>query len=92
MKFIFPQNYKFKNKIFGTIDYSTLIINLLIYIFTYFIINLIFKKIQIKIFVFIIICFPIFLFSVVGFSHENIFLFFKYFFCYIKNKKIYLYM
>ena len=28
MKFIFPQNYAFKNKLFGFIDYSTLVLNL----------------------------------------------------------------
>ena len=29
MKFIFPQNYCFKNKLFGIIDYSTLILNII---------------------------------------------------------------
>ena len=29
MKFIFPQNYDFKNKLFGFIDYSTVIFNLI---------------------------------------------------------------
>ena len=35
MKFIFPQNYSFKNKFLGIIDYSTLIINLIFYIFIF---------------------------------------------------------
>ena len=29
MKFIFPQNYSFKNKLFGFIDYSTLFLNII---------------------------------------------------------------
>ena len=29
MKFIFPKNYNFKNKLFGFIDYSTIFINLI---------------------------------------------------------------
>lgn len=28
MKFIFPQNYNFKNKLLGIIDYSSLFINI----------------------------------------------------------------
>ena len=28
MKFIFPQNYDFKSKLFGLFDYSTIILNL----------------------------------------------------------------
>ena len=31
MKFIFPQNYNFENKLFGIIDYNTAIANLLWY-------------------------------------------------------------
>ena len=42
MKFIFPQNYNFNNKLFGFIDYSTLILNILwgliIFLFIHFII------------------------------------------------------
>lgn len=91
MKFIFPQNYKFKNKIFGVIDYSTAIVNLIIYVITYCIVNALFNKIEIKIFVFISICFPFFLISVIGFERENIFSIIKYFIKYLKSKKIYLY-
>ena len=29
MKFIFPQNYNFKNKLFGFLDYSTIFLNLI---------------------------------------------------------------
>lgn len=29
MKFIFPQNYNFKNKLFGIIDYTNLFLNII---------------------------------------------------------------
>lgn len=48
MKFIFPKNYKYKNKIFGMFDYSTAIINLIFYIVVYFFINFFFHKSTIK--------------------------------------------
>ena len=41
MKFIFPQNYDFKNKLFGIIDYSTAFVNLLWYSLIFLLINLI---------------------------------------------------
>ena len=72
MKFIFPQNYRFKNKLFGIIDYSSLILNIIWDIFIYFFINLIFKSLNIKIILFIIFCLPILLFIIIGFNHENI--------------------
>ncbi len=92
MKFIFPQNYKFNNKILGIIDYSTAIVNVVWYIFVFFIVNLIFNVIKIKIFVFILLCFPFFLISVIGFNHENIISVIGYTVKFFKNRKIYLYM
>lgn len=92
MKFIFPQNYKFNNKILGIIDYSTAIVNVVWYIFVFFIVNLIFNMIKIKIFVFILLCFPFFLISVIGFNHENIISVIGYTVKFLKNRKIYLYM
>lgn len=92
MKFIFPQNYKFNNKILGIIDYSTAIVNVVWYIFVFFIVNLIFNVIKIKIFVFILLCFPFFLISVIGFNHENIISVIGYTVKFLKNRKIYLYM
>ena len=40
MKFIFPQNYKYNNKILGIIDYSSAIFNLVWYLIIYFILSL----------------------------------------------------
>lgn len=91
MKFIFPQNYNFNNKLLGFIDYSTALLNVIWYVFIFCLLNLIFSSINTKIFLFIILCFPILLFSIVGFNHENIVYVFIYFFKYINRPKIYLY-
>ena len=79
MKFIFPKNYNFKNKIFGIIDYSTALVNIIWYAFIFLLINLLFSNIKIKIFVFIFTCFPVLLFSISGLNGEN----FLYVFCYM---------
>ena len=71
-KFIFPQNYKFNTKIFGLIDYQTAIINVLWGGIVYVLINLIFRSLSIKIFLFIVFVFPMLIFSVVGVNGENL--------------------
>ena len=91
MKFIFPQNYSFKNKFLGIIDYSTLIINIIFYLFIFSICNLLFKNNNIKIFIFISTCFPLFILSITGLNNENIFLVIIYIIKFLKNRKIYLY-
>ena len=82
MKFIFPQNYNFKNKLFGVIDYSTAILNLLWIVFICFICNLFFRR---------ILCFPLFLFSLIGFNNENILYVIFYFFKFLLRPKIYVF-
>lgn len=79
MKFIFPQNYNFKNKLFGFIDYSTVFVDIIWCCFIFFFINIIFSSLNIKIFCFIILCFPIILLSISGLNGEN----FVYVFCYM---------
>lgn len=91
MKFIFPQNYSFKNKLFGVIDYTTLILNIFWSLFIFCFINLFFHNLNMKIFIFIIFCLPVFLFSIIGFNHENILYIFIYIFKYLKSSKLYLY-
>ena len=91
MKFIFPQNYNFKNKLFGILDYSSLILNIVWDSIIFILINLFFKNLNVKIFIFILFCFPIFLFSIIGFNHENILYIFVYIIQYIKSPKLYLY-
>ena len=44
-----------------------------------------------KIFVFVVLCLPILLFSIIGFNHENLIDIFRYLLKYIKSPKLYLY-
>lgn len=80
MKFIFPQNYNFKSKLFGTIDYNIIFINLIWDLFVFLIISF-FNNLNVKIFLFFVLCFPLFLFSFLGFNGESI----TYVFAYILN-------
>lgn len=91
MKFIIPQNYDFSSKLFGFIDYSTAIFNLVWFLFIFCIINFIISNFYIKIFVIIILCFPILIFSIVGFNHENILYVLFYILKFLHSQKIYLY-
>lgn len=91
MKFIFPQNYDFKNKLFGVIDYSTTFVNLLWYAFIFIVVNLIFQDLTWKIFLFILFCFPLLLFSFVGFNGENILYVFSYLIRFLLKQKLLLY-
>lgn len=91
MKFIFPKNYNFKSKLFGVIDYSTAILNLFWIIFIYFLSNIFFNNLNIKIFFIITLCFPLLIFSIVGFNNENILCVIIYFSKYLFRPKLYLY-
>lgn len=91
MKFIFPSNYNFKGKLFGVLDYNTAIFNLIWCIFIFCLINLIFSNITVKVYIFIALCFPILLFSLIGFNHENILYVLSYLIKFFINRKIYLY-
>lgn len=91
MKFIIPQNYNFKNKLLGIIDYPTALLNIFLYVVTFLILHFIFKNWNIKIFLLISICFPITLFSLVGFNNESIIYVSKYVIKYLFKPKLYLY-
>lgn len=91
MKYIFPKNYNFKNKIFGIIDYTTAIFNILIFVILFLLFNCIFKNINIKILFLILFYFPIFLFSVIGFNNENILYILFYIIKFLIKPKLYLY-
>ena len=91
MKFIIPQNYNFKNKILGIIDYTTAFINIFWYALILLIVNILFRDLTIKIFLFIIFCFPLLLFSFFGFNGENIFYLFIYMSKFLLKQKLYLY-
>lgn len=90
MKFIFPQNYNFKPKLFGVIEYSTIFLNLFWDIFVFIFIQL-FPNLNIKIFLFFILCFPLFLFSITGFNGESIIYVFYYIFKFLLKEKLLLY-
>ena len=91
MKFIFPQNYNFKNKLFGVLDYNTVIANIIWALLVLVIINIIFQNLNIKILLFIIFCFPFLLLSIFGFNGENILYVFSYIFKFYIKQKIYFY-
>lgn len=91
MKFIFPQNYDLKNKLFGIIDYSTAFVNVIWYALVFILINFIFKSLTLKIFVFVIFCLPLFLFSFAGFNGENILYVFSYLTHFLFKPKLFLY-
>ena len=91
MKFIIPQNYKFKNRIFGIIDYSTAIFNLIWNIILYFILKNIIIVLSTKIFIFSALSFPVLLLTIVGFNNESPLYTIRYLIQYIKRPKIYLF-
>lgn len=91
MKFIIPQNYNFKNKIFGIIDYSTAFFNIIWYAIVFIFLNLFFSNWSVKVFLLISLCFPITLFSIIGFNGEPIVYVFRYVLKYIFRPKLYLY-
>ncbi len=90
MKFIFPQNYQFKNKLFGMIDYSTAIFDVLWCLLIYGV-TIPFSDISVKCIIFIICCFPVLLISLVGIQHENFLYVAYYFIKFLCNRKVYLY-
>ncbi|MBR3163199.1 MAG: hypothetical protein IKF17_03785 [Clostridia bacterium] len=72
MKFVFPQNYNFKSKILGFIDYSTAIVDVIWAILLFGLLKIFKISINFKICIFVIMFFPVLLFSIVGFNGENI--------------------
>ena len=91
MKFIFPQNYNLNTKLLGIIDYSVAIADLIWGIFVFFMINVLFKSLGIKIFLCIMLIFPVVILSVVGVDGENFLYFLSYVLKYIFKQKLYLY-
>lgn len=91
MKFIIPENYDFKNRLFGFMDYSTAIFNVLWALFVLLLVNIFPLSINIKVGTFITLYFPLLIFSVFGFHNENIIYVLAYLFHFIKNSRIYFY-
>ena len=91
IKFIFPQNYNFKPKFLGIIDYSITIFCLIWCVSTFLILKIIFNSLQVIISLTIILDLPVFLLSFIGFQGENIGVLLKYFFLYLIRPKIYVF-
>lgn len=89
MNFIFPQNYNFKNKLFGFMDYLTAIFNIIWALIVFLIVNIINFPINIKIGMFIVFYLPLLLFSVFGFNNENILDVLTYLFKFIARRRVY---
>lgn len=91
MNFIIPQNYNFKNKLLGFMDYSTAIVNVIWSAIVFMLVRIFPITLNIKIGLFITLCFPLLLFSFFGFNNENILYVLSYIFKFIKNSKVYFY-
>lgn len=91
MKFIIPQNYHFSSKLFGIFDYSTVLFNIFWSLFIFCILSLFPIPFYFKSFILIILCFPILLFSVIGFNHENMLYVLFYILKFLSKQKVYLY-
>ena len=91
MKFIFPKNYKYNAKLFGFIDYTTAIIDLIIGVILFLIVHTIFSDLGTQVYVFISLFSPVILFSFLGINKENILEFSLYIIKFFKNRKVYFY-
>ena len=91
MKFIFPQNYSFKSKILGFIDYSTAIFDCCWGFLLFKILQAIPLNINLKIFIFIALELPILIISIIGFYGESIINVIYYLLKYLLKPKVLLY-
>ncbi len=91
MKFVIPQNYKFKNKILGIIDYPTAVFNVLWNLVIYFFLKNMSLSISIRIFIFSTLSFPILLLTIIGFNNESPIYTIRYIFRYLIRPKVYLF-
>ena len=89
MKFIFPQNYNFRGKLFGFLDYSSAILISIIGFILYIFINFFNLTLSFKFAIFIILFLPILLLSIVGFNNESLFYVITYITHFLFNPKIY---
>ena len=91
MKFIFPKNYSFKYKLLGFIDYTTAILDSILGFILSFILSIFIKSIASRIYIFIIIFFPLVLFSIFVLGRENLISVILYMYNFFKNQNVYLY-
>jgi hypothetical protein len=91
MKFLFPENYNFKNKLFGILDYPTAIFNVIYFLILLSLFNLLIKNINLKLFLLVLFYSPILFFSILTLNNESFLRVMTYIFKYFFNPKIYLY-
>ena len=91
IKFIFPQNYNFKPKLLGILDYPTAIFCVIWTSFIFFIFNLFFDSLQLTLSLSIVVILPVVIFCFVGFNGENIGAIIKYIFLYLLKPKAYVF-
>ena len=91
MKFIFPKNFNFKNKLFGVIDYSTIFMDSIWLGFLFLFANLMFHRIMAKLFFMILLGLPFILMSISGLNGENFLYVFRYMLSFAVKQKLYLY-
>ena len=91
INFIIPQNYKFRAKLFGIIEYQTAIIIAILGGLIFLLVNFLFTSLNFKIFTFIMLFFPVLIFSIIGVNGENILIVLSYLFKFCIKKKILFY-
>ena len=91
MKFVFPQNYDLNTKLFGILDYSAAIVDAVWGLIVFGLIKIFIRRLTYKVFAFIILVFPVVIFSVVGVEGENLLYFLAYVLKYVFKQKLYLY-
>lgn len=91
MHFVFPQNYNFSSRLFGIFDYTTVLFNLVWFVFLFSVSNIFFETLEIKILICTVLFLPFFIISIIGLYHENIFFVLSYIYCFFKNRCIYFY-
>ena len=91
MTYIIPQNYNFKSKLFGVIDYPTAILNVVIIALLIFVLRILPISLIAKSIVFVICYLPLFLVSLFGFYSESFLFVLIYVFKYLISPKVYIY-
>ena len=91
MTYIIPQNYNFKPKLFGILDYPTAILNVSIIVILILFLRLVPFALVVKCIIFIVCYLPLFLVSIFGFYNENFILIFLYVFKYLISPKVFIY-
>lgn len=91
MNFIFPKNYNYSFKVLGIFSYSSIIFAFIWGLLVYIIVSFLFDSFIIRFYFFIFFFIPIFLFSILNKSNENIFFVIIYILKYLYRPKVYFY-